>query len=205
MLFAIGKIHLQAERWERARSYFEKLSPGSADGWNSLGAVEVGAGNLPAALRNFDKAISLQPEMASALINAGQVHVALGNRDAGEKLFRRALEVNPKDAVAANLMGELLGSREWFERAIEARRDYAPAINNLAAFYARNDQTNDAVAALRYGIEVAPGEESLYLNLASLYIRLDNREAARLTIDQLLARKPDSVRGKQALRELESR
>jgi hypothetical protein len=52
---------------------------------------------------------------------------------------------------------------------------------------------------------VAPDEESLYLNLASLYVRMDNREAARGVIDQLLARKPESVRGKQALRELEIR
>jgi tetratricopeptide (TPR) repeat protein len=206
--FAIGRIHLQAERWDRARPYFEKglaLSPDSAEAWNDLGAVEVGARDLPSALRHFDKSISLQPEMASALINAGQAHVALGDRDAGEKLFRRALEINPKDAVAANLMGELLGSRQWFERAIESRRDYVPAINNLASLFARTGQMNDAVAALRYGIEVAPGEEALYLNLASIYIQLDNREAARLLIDRLLTLNPNSIRGNQALRELENR
>ena len=69
----------------------------------------------------------------------------------------------------------------------------------------RIGQTNDAVAALRYGVDVAPDEESLYLNLASLYIRLDDRDSARSTIDRLLARKPESARGKQALRELEVR
>jgi tetratricopeptide (TPR) repeat protein len=205
VLFALGKIHLQAERWDRARNYIAKglaLSPDSADGWNSLGAVEVGEGNLPAALRDFDKALVLQPDMSSALSNAGQARVELGDRNAGEKLFRRALEVNPKDAVAANLMGELLGSREWFERAIEARRDYAPAINNLASLYARTGQPNDAIAALRYGISVAPDEELLYLNLASLYVRLDNREAAGGVLERLLARKPNSLAARQAWREL---
>ena len=215
VLFAIGKIHLQAERWDRARGYFEKglaRSPGSADGWNSLGAVEVGAGNLAAALRDFNKAIALQPGMSSALVNAGQAHVALGDRDAGEKLFRRALDVNPKDAAAANLMGELFGregrdreAREWFQRAIAARRDYAPAISNLAMLYARAGQSNDAIAALRYGIEIAPDEESLYLNLASLYVRIDNRDAARSVIERLLAHKPSSLPARQALRELEIR
>jgi tetratricopeptide (TPR) repeat protein len=215
VLFAIGKIHLQAERWDRARGYLEKglaRSPESADGWNTLGAVEVGAGNLKSALRAFDKAIAIQPGMISALLNSGQANVSLGDREAGEKLFRRALEMNPKDAVAANLMGELLGSeghdreaREWFQRAIEARRDYVPAINNLASLYARSGQPNDAVAALRYGIDIAPDEESLYLNLVTLYVRLDNREAAHSVLERLLARKPNSVPAHQALRELEIR
>ena len=215
VLFAIGKIHLQAERWARARGYFEKglaRSPNSADGWNSLGAVKVGAGDIEAALRDFNKAIALQPGMTSALVNAGQAHIALGDRDAGEKLFRRALDVNPEDAVAANLLGELFGreghdreAREWFQRAIVARRDYAPAINNLASLYARNGQSNDAIAALRYGIEIAPDEESLYLNLASLYVRIDNRDAARAIIERLLGHKPNSLPARQALRELETR
>jgi tetratricopeptide (TPR) repeat protein len=206
VLFALGKVHLQAGRWDRARTYFAKglaLSPDSADGWNSLGAVEVGAGNPQAALRDFDKALALHPDMSSALSNAGQARVALGDRNAAEGLFRRALEVNPKDAVAANLLGELLGSKEWFERAIEARRDYAPAINNLAALYARTGKLNDAITALLYGISVDPDEESLYLNLASLYVRLDDREAARRVIGRLLTRRPNSVPAKQALRELE--
>ena len=89
------------------------------------------------------------------------------------------------------------------ERAISARHDYAPAIDNLAALYARAGQSGDAIAAFRYGIGVAPDEESFYLNLASLYNRLGNAEQARDTINRLLARKPGSANGKQALRELE--
>jgi tetratricopeptide (TPR) repeat protein len=215
VLFAIGKLHLQASRWELARESLEKglrLAPDSADGWNSLGAAEVGAGNLQTALRYFDKALALRPSMSSALLNAGQARIALGEREAGEKLYRHALELEPKDATAANLLGESLArqgldreAREWFQRSIEALRDYAPAINNLASLYARTGQLNDAIAAFRYGMDVAPDEESLYLNLASLYVRLEDRGSARATIERLLARKPASARGSQALRELEVR
>jgi hypothetical protein len=56
---------------------------------------------------------------------------------------------------------------------------------------------------VRYGIEVVPSEESFYLNLASLYVSMDNRDAARQVIDRLLARKPDSRGALQALRELD--
>jgi tetratricopeptide (TPR) repeat protein len=109
-------------------------------------------------------------------------------------------------------MGELCVKRQrdseargWFQQAIAARRDYAPAINNLGSLYVRAGQLNDAIAALRYGIEVAPDEESLYLNLGSLYVSMDNRDAARQVIERLLARKPASPLALRALRELDRR
>jgi Flp pilus assembly protein TadD len=71
--------------------------------------------------------------------------------------------------------------------------------------YARTGQLNDAIAALRYGIEIAPDEESLYLNLAALYVRLENRDAARSVVERLLERKPKSLLANQAMRELEIR
>jgi hypothetical protein len=43
------------------------------------------------------------------------------------------------------------------------------------------------------------------LNLASLYVSMDNREAARQVIERLLARKPGSPQALQALRELDRR
>ncbi len=213
ILSAIGQIHLEASRWDQARKALEQcvaLQPDAAEAWNNLGGVEVGVGNLRKALQNYQKALELRPAMVSALINAGQTQEALGNFDAAEPLFQRALAVNPADAVAANQMGQLSVARKqdsdakaWFQRAISARRDYAPAIDNLAAVYVRAGQANDAIAAFRYGIGVAPDEESFYLNLASLYNRLGNTEQARDTINRLLARKPGSANGRQALRELE--
>ena len=215
ILFAIGKIHLGEGRWKPARSYFERglaLAPESADGWNSLGAVDVGEGNIAQALAHFEKALTFSPDMTSAMVNAGQAHMALNSFADAEKLFHRALEIDPKDAAAANQMGELFvrrqrdsEARRWFQQAIASRRDYAPAINNLGALYAQAGQLNDAIAALRYGIEVIPDEESFYGNLASLYVRMDNRDAARGVIERLLARKPASPLGLQALRELDRR
>jgi tetratricopeptide (TPR) repeat protein len=213
ILFAIGKIHLQEGRWEPARRYLEKglaLAPDSADGWNTLGAVDVSEGKVAPALTHFEKALALRPDMASALVNAGQAHMALGGLAEAEKMFRRALEIDPKDAAAANQMGELSVKRQndgearrWFQQAIASRRDYAPAIGNLGAVYVRAGQLNDAIAAFRYGIEVAPDEETFYVNLGKLYVGTDRRDRAREVIERLLARRPESKLGLQALRELE--
>ncbi len=215
ILFAIGKIHLEEGRWEPARRYLEKglaLAPDSADGWNTLGAVDVSEGKVAEALTHFEKAVTLQPDMTSALVNAGQAHLALGNWADAEKMFRRALEIDPRDAAAANQMGELSvkqqqddDARRWFQQAISSRRDYAPAIGNLGAAYVRAGQLNDAIAAFRYGIEAVPDEETFYLNLGNLYVGTDRRDAAREVIERLLARKPASQLGRQALRELDGK
>jgi tetratricopeptide (TPR) repeat protein len=215
VLLAMGKIHLGGGRWLEARGALLKslaLAPESAEAWNALGAVDVGESNIPKALVNFEKALTLNPEMPSALVNAGQAHAALGNPERAEELYRRALRLNPKDAAAANQMGELCArlhrdteARNWFQQAIASRRDYAPAIGNLGALYRKLGQANNAIAAFRYGTEVAPDEEAFYLNLASLYMASANRESARTVMLSLLARHPDSPRAKQALRELESR
>jgi len=215
ILFAIGKIHLNAGRLAAARDYLQKglkLAPDSADGWNTLGAVEVGEGNMAKALEHFEKALTLRPGMTTALVNAGQAHAALGEAGTAEKLFRQALTATPNDAAAANQLGELYArqrndteARRWFQQAIASRRDYAPAIGNLGSLYQRTGQINDAIAALLYGIEMAPDEENFYLNLASVYLKTGNRDAAKTAIENLLARHPNSSKARQALRELENR
>ena len=71
--------------------------------------------------------------------------------------------------------------------------------------YTTIGQQNDAIAAFRYGIEVAPDDDTLYLNLGRLYVTMGNRAQARDVMQQLLNRKPGDPVATRALRELESR
>ena len=64
------------------------------------------------------------------------------------------------------------------------------------------NKVDDALAAFRYGIEVAPDNEMLYLNLARFYARSGDRAKARDILQQLLARKPQSTVAGKALQEL---
>jgi Flp pilus assembly protein TadD len=66
-------------------------------------------------------------------------------------------------------------------------------------------QPNEAIAAFRYGIEIAPDDAELYLNLGRLYVQRGEREKAREIMRQLLAKKPGDPVATRALQELESR
>jgi FimV-like protein len=66
-------------------------------------------------------------------------------------------------------------------------------------------QRTDAIAAFRYGIEIAPEDEELYLNLGRIYVQMGERDKARDLMHQLLAKKPASAVALHALRELDAR
>jgi protein O-GlcNAc transferase len=163
----------------------------------------------PAALKDFEKALELDPKSSFALLSYGRARVALGEDKAAETLFRRALE-NDGSADAATQLGLLLvrqnrlqEARDAFLEAITAQRDHLPAINNLGVLYMQMHQVEDAVAAFKYGIEVAPEDEISYLNLARVYAREGDRTKASDILRQLLARKPSSAAAIKSLRELE--
>jgi len=69
-------------------------------------------------------------------------------------------------------------------------RDDSSAINNLAVLYMNTGRINDAIAAFRYGIQVAPDDDILYLNLSRTLLGTGEREKARDVMHELLNRKP---------------
>jgi tetratricopeptide (TPR) repeat protein len=64
---------------------------------------------------------------------------------------------------------------------------------------------DDAIAAFRFGIETAPDDEMIYMNLARVYVRLGDHARARQVLQLLQARKPDSGLARRALDELDKR
>ena len=104
--------------------------------------------------------------------------------------------------LALAKLGQTDRAREYLEKAIALRRDYADAINNLGVLYTRLGKLNDAVAAFSYGVKVAPDQDILYLNLGRAYVRTGQIDKARGVMQQLLERQPDNATARHALEEL---
>ena len=68
--------------------------------------------------------------------------------------------------------------------------------------YLRLNQPNEATAALRYGIRVAPESEETYMNLARVYVQSGDHPQARAVLEQASTALPDSTVIRQALKEL---
>lgn len=212
-LLAAGQIHLELNHLAEARRYLERciqVNPELAGAHNNLGGVAMAEGHYAEAARHFEEAIRLDPRAAYALANGAQAHARAGNHSRAEELFRRALAIDPNDADTANQFGLLLArqerrdeARRMFQQAIQSRRDHAAAINNLGVLYMQGGQSDDALAAFQYGVEVAPADENLNMNLARVLVAVGNRERARSILTEFLKRNPASELARRALKELE--
>jgi len=210
-----GQIHLLAGRTDAAEKAFRegvRYEDKNAEAWSGLADVLDARGDTAGALKLYEKAAALKPDLVPTLLNAGLAAAKLDQQAKAEGWFRQALQKEPKSPEAANGLGLALakqgdstGALKYFQSAIAERRDYSAAVNNLAAVYLQQGKTDDAIAAFEYGIRVAPDEDILYLNLGRVYARLGEFPKARQVMERLLSRKPGNATAMGALQELSDR
>lgn len=102
-------------------------------------------GDVQSALELHKKALSIDPQNTTFLVNFGNTLVAASAHDEGMQCFRRAIEIDENMAIAHNSLGcvyEDLGRNsaayECFTRALEVDPDYADASYNLGAIKLRS-------------------------------------------------------------------
>ncbi|MFL6351439.1 MAG: FG-GAP-like repeat-containing protein [Bryobacteraceae bacterium] len=215
VLVLVGQIHLQAGRVDAAEKFFQEALEANdryAEAWSGLADALETRDDLGQAIANYQKALTLKPDLLYTLLNAGRCADKLNQQQKAEDWYRRALQLDPQSADAANGLGLALAkqgqgdrARQYFEQAITLRHDYSAAINNLGVLYLQQGKVQDAIAAFQYGIREAPDTDILYLNLGRTYTRLGKIDNARQVMQQLLDRKPDNVTARHALQELNSR
>jgi Flp pilus assembly protein TadD len=213
--FKFGAAYLWAGYPDRALPYLNKVLEHEPDNARVLvlaGQIHLQTEQFDLAETYFARALQVNSSSVGALLGLGGVAAAKKQETEATSFYERALKVEPKSPEAANglglakaTQGQLDLARQYFERAIAGRRNYAEAINNLGVLFARQGKVNDAIAAWRYGIQVAPDDGILYLNLGRTYVQSGDKEKAREVMQQLLDRKPDDPTARRALQELESR
>jgi Flp pilus assembly protein TadD len=166
---------LSAEEWfERAYSFYENK-------------------NFDEAIRCYQKAIELEPDLDAAHNNLGIVFRHLKRYDEAETAFRKAIELNPDYAQAYSNLGILLKNLKRydeaetaFRKAIELREaspsggnpDYATAYYNLGLLLANLKRYDEAETAYRKAIELNPDDAAAYSNLGVLLANLKRYDEA---------------------------
>lgn len=108
-------------------------------------------------------AVSLDPNLAAALVNLGTVHFTAQRFDKAEKYYGRALEANPNYPLAHFNMGNLWDergnrarAREHYLKAIQLDPQYADAHYNLALLYQTAGEMMKAIQHWRTYLKVDP-------------------------------------------------
>ncbi|MEE4330036.1 MAG: tetratricopeptide repeat protein, partial [Wenzhouxiangella sp.] len=140
-----------------AYSNARELAPAVFDWHYMLGVLELGEGQLDAAIGHLDRALEIHGGDYPARIRRGDLLLDLGLPNLAEKDFERALLLNPDSVAARAGLGRVALDRSQFEQAA----DY-----------------------LSEALELAPAATRLHEPLGRAYRGLGDIERARFHFDQ---------------------
>lgn len=173
----------QARRW---------LAPGNftmgdaAEGFRALGRLERRQGNLPAAGRAYDKALTLRPTDASLWVEIARLRYAGGETVLAVEATRRAYQLKPTDPRVLELNGQVVrdqaglqASLPWFERGLEKQPNDMPLLGEYAATIAEMGRTKDALIVTRHMIGLDSRFPTPFLIQAAIAGRAGKIELAR--------------------------
>jgi serine/threonine-protein kinase len=128
-----GEVHLQKadyayhgfRDYETARTELElarKSLPNSSRLYTTIGAVNRRQGRWDDAVRNFDRAVELDPRAFNTLSEAGYTYAALRQYSKAAQLIQQAVAISPKDPFVRTALAEA----PYLERG-----DFAPLRSQL--------------------------------------------------------------------------
>ena len=180
------------DRLERVRSH----SPICAEDFNKLGIKKAEEGDFEGALKNFDRAIKLNPDYADAYNNRASVRHELGDDPGAQKDYTEAILLNPDRAVYHDNLGiisyssdDYRGAQAAHTRSIQLNGG-AQAYNNRGFARLRLAEVQAALKDFTQAIELNPNDAlddytqaprlnpKTFYYLGVIHSRLGNKEKA---------------------------
>ncbi|HWP84300.1 MAG TPA: tetratricopeptide repeat protein, partial [Terriglobia bacterium] len=96
-----------------------EAEPEYAEGWVNVARAKIQEGETEAARPFVDKALELNPNLASAHFFKSQIQKAAGDYDGALESLRAAAARFPRDRVVLNQMGRILFLKRQYAEAVE--------------------------------------------------------------------------------------
>lgn len=167
---------------------------------NERGMIRAARGQHQRAAADFDSALALRPDYASALSNLAVAHLELARWDRALSVLDHLGELRPRDAKvyydrahAYEGKGELVRALESLDRAVELDPELADAYLTRGTIYARRDDLQLAASDFEKAVSLS-GSERARKNLGVARLETgDPREADRI-FTELLSSAPLNAR-----------
>jgi Tfp pilus assembly protein PilF len=191
----------QTQVWynsERLWRYALALEENSSFAHNNLGLVLAEHSALEEAIKEFRRAVEIDPAFVEAHTNLGNFLAQRGlRREAIDHLYR-ALEIDPKFAHAHNTLGNILadgGELEdairHFRQALQTNPESAMTHYNLGRALAKRGDSEEAMVHYHRALEINPGDADVYNNLGLLLLSQGNLDQATEQFRQALRVNPN--------------
>lgn len=166
----------------------------SAEFFVTLAESESDASIYPAARRDLDRAISLDPSMYQAHYLLGNVLFRTSDADGAITEYRRAIGLAPEQprtyyqlALALRSKQDDAAEESALEQALAADSHYAPANCEMGRILLEEHRPADAVGHLLAAIQDNPRLENAYFQLAKAYAVLGEKDKASEIVERLQA------------------
>ncbi len=189
--FALAARHESAGRRADARAIYEQILAALPDHPGALLKValqEVDEGRADAARERLELALKVARQQAlpteEIWLALGRAHLARADREKARDAIERAIEIAPQSAEIMTKLGQLaldsghssLGER-CFRALLERVPRHAAAASGLALALAAQHRLDEAQAAAKAGIDIAPA--SLHAVQVMAFVALQRRELAQ--------------------------
>ena len=162
-----------------------------------LGTLLTRTGEKSRARSAFERALTLQPDLAEANNDLGALLAQEGDLEAAIGRFRAALTSMPDYPDALNNLGYALllaghndEARGLYEKALALQPDFPEALNNLGLLFGRAGDMVRAEKYFREAVSRRPDYGEANNNLALVLVRNGQTDAAVELLEGLLKRAP---------------
>jgi tetratricopeptide (TPR) repeat protein len=194
-LFSLGLSYLKLLMQTVAQ--LNKVAPLSYQFWLLMAQDAEVRGQHEIAIRNYQEALRLKPDVSGTHYALGSVYYLNGKNEEAALEFEKELELNPNDSLALWKLGEIILNREagealpYLQRAVDLNPYLPQAIFAYGKGLARVGEVGKALEQFQRVVQMAPEEHSVHYHLARSYRRLGQTEEANkeIALFQELARK----------------
>ncbi len=171
----------------------------TAEEWFERGYKSQMEGNHKEAIRCYEKALEISPDISGAYSNLGVAFSDLKRYAEAEEAYRKGIELNPEYATAYSNLGLLLHeklkryeeSEAAYRKGIELNPEYATAYSNLGNLLSELKRYAEAEEAYRKAIELNPEDATAYSNLGNLLSELKRYEESEAAYRKAIELNPE--------------
>ena len=176
----LAKLYLDTGLYSDANQLYDRLCKAinSYECYNEYGISLMSNMNFNLAIENFEKAISINPQFATAYSNMAMCYTMSKDFNNAEKSHLKALEISPNNPIIRINYGVYLVKIKKYQRAKDIL--YPVITENEAMYFAElfigvahyfKEEYNSALIHFNRGININPEYSDLYYHRALLYYK----------------------------------
>jgi tetratricopeptide (TPR) repeat protein len=120
LLMRKGDTSFNERQYQEAIGWYEQVTaadPTHAHAFTMLAAANYMTGSISSAMKNFDKALEIEPTSLNALVRSGQLHLQVCSLDRADKDFSAVLTINSTHQGAQSARKDIVSIRKHLHTA----------------------------------------------------------------------------------------